>query len=145
LDLGIYQHKLYVEDMMKKIFALMILVSFLTCGVSLAAPTALNDNTVTTDSGWSIWGGVDGADAASDSAVLLGKMSKGVFFVGNVDTAVPLGQGYAIATKHGSGSKQYGTAHDSTAIYFLDVGTTDLGTLSDEDNKAFVDNSWTAM
>jgi hypothetical protein len=132
--------------MMKKIFALTILVAFLTCGVSLAAtPTALTDNTVTGTPGLSIYGGVDAADAASDSAVLLGKMSKGVFFVGNVDTAVPLGQGYAIATKHSSGSKQYGTAHDSTAIYFLDVGTTALGSLSAEDNTAFTANSWTAM
>ena len=130
---------------MKKIFAFTILVSFLSCGVALAAPSALGDNTVTSGDGYSIYGGVNASDAASDSAVLLGKMSKGVYFVGNVAATAPLGIGYAIATKHLSGSKQYGTAHDSTAIYFLDVGTAALGTLSAEDTTAFTANSWTAM
>lgn len=132
---------------MKKIFALTMLVSFLGCGTVLAAPAALGDNTVTAGDGYSIFGGVDAADAATDSAVLIGKMSKGVFFVGNVDADATggMGQGYAIATKHSSGSKQYGTAHDSTAIYFIDVGTAALDTLTDEDTTAFTENSWTAM
>jgi hypothetical protein len=110
----------------------------------LAAPAALGDNEPTAGGGYSIYGGVNAADATGASAVLLGKMSKGVYFVGNVDAATP-GLGYAIATKHISGSKQYGTAHDSTAIYFLDVGTAALGALSAETNAAFTTNSWTAM
>ena len=129
---------------MKKIFLLTSLVLLMACGNALAID-ALADNTPTANDGLSIYGGVDAADAVGAGAVLLGKMSKGVKFVGNVD-AVNDGLGYAIATKHDSGSKQYGTAHDSTSIFFLDVGTAALAALVDkEDATAFTSASWTAM
>jgi len=134
---------------MKKTFLLTVLISFMVCGTALAID-ALADNAVTAGPGRSIYGGVDAADAVSGSAILLGRMSKGVNFVGDVDADDTdgdgaLGSGYAIATKHEIGSKQYGTAHDSTAIFFKDVGDTALGAIGGEDKEIFVTNSWTAM
>jgi hypothetical protein len=129
---------------MKKILALTIVISLFICGTSFAALTALGDDAVTAVAGSSIYGGVDAADAIGAGKVLLGKMSKGVYFVGALDTAVPNGQTYAIATKHGSGSKAYGSASDSTAISFKDTGSAALGTLGDNDSGAFA-AGWTTM
>ena len=130
---------------MKKIFLLTVLICLMVCGNALAID-ALADNTPTDGDGYSIYGGVDAADAVGAGAVLLGKMSKGVYFVGNVDDEDPKGEGYAVATKHLSGTKQYGTAHDSTSIFFLDVGTAPLAALADfESREAFTSASWTAM
>ena len=129
---------------MKKIFALTIVVSLFFCGTSFAALSALADDTPTDGSGYMIYGGVNAADAIGVGKVLLGKMSKGVFFVGALDTTAPNGQTYAIATKHGSGSKAYGTASDSTAIKFQDIGDTALGSLGANDSSAFAD-TWTTM
>jgi hypothetical protein len=67
-----------------------------------------------------------------------------VHFVANLDTAAPNGQTYAISTKHVSGSKAYGSASDSTAIYFQDTGSSALGTLTADTNSAF-GAAWTSM
>jgi hypothetical protein len=129
---------------MKKILALTIVFSLFICGTSFAALTGLADDTVTEVAGSSIYGGVDDDDAIGDGKVLLGKMSKGVFFVGALDTTAPNGQSYAIATKHGSGSKAYGSASDSTAISFKDTGDAVLGTLGENTSAAFA-AGWTTM
>ena len=129
---------------MKKILALMVVMGLFFCGTSFAAITSLANNTVTAESGSSIFGGVDAADAIGAGKVLLGKMSKGVHFVANLDVAAPNGQSYALSTKHVSGSKAYGTASDSTAIYFVDTGDAALGTLGANTNSAF-GASWTSM
>jgi len=129
---------------MKKIFALAVVFSLFFCSTSFATISALGNNTVTAEPGSTIYGGVDAADAIGSGKVLLGKMSKGVHFVANLDSTAPLGQTYALSTKHISGSKAYGTASDSTAIYFKDTGDAALGTLSAEDNGAF-GAAWTSM
>ena len=129
---------------MKKIFTLAVVFSLFFCSTSFADLTALGNNTVTTDPGSTIFGGVDSDDAIGSGKVLLGKMSKGVNFVANLDSTEPLGQTYALSTKHISGSKAYGTASNSTAIYFKDTGDAALGTLSAEDNDAF-GTAWTSM
>lgn len=123
---------------MKKILMLATLFTFVFAGSSFAALTSLAVNTAS-GSGYQIYGGVDAADATSTSAVLLGKMSKGVSFTHNSNAG-----GYAAATKHSSGSKVYGTAHDSTAIYFQDVGTGAIPELSAVGNSSFGD-AWTSM
>jgi hypothetical protein len=48
----------------------------------------------------------------------IGRASKGVLY-GWTTSAT----GYALNTYHEQGTKFYGTAYDSTAIYFTDVGT----------------------
>ncbi|WP_027714749.1 hypothetical protein [Desulfuromonas sp. TF] len=124
---------------MKKISILAVLFVFIACNVSFAAALASGGTTTTT--GLQVFGGVDADDAAGSSSVLLGKMSKGVYFGAAYTTG-----GYACATKHTSGSKAYGTAHDSTAIYFQDIGTAALSTVtpSAASNTAF-GSAWTAM
>lgn len=128
---------------MKKILALALLFTFAACNVSFAAGTALPTNTITTNTGSQIYGGINQADADRDDAVLLGKMSKGVHFRCAFDGTA--GLGYSAATKHNSGSKAYGTAHDSTAIYFQDIGTAGIPSLSAASNQAFDGTAWTTM
>jgi len=121
---------------MKKVLAFTAFIMFVTCGSGFAA--ALGQDTDCT-AGYSIYGGVDAAQAA-DPGVLLGKMSKGVVFRAQYDDG-----GYAAGTKHGSGTKAYGTAHDSTAIYFQEVGQDGtIPSLDAADNTSFESN-WTAM
>lgn len=56
--------------------------------------------------------------ADSPAATTIAKTSKGVMIGVNF-----AGTGYSINTYHQNGTKQFGTAYDSTAIYFKDVGT----------------------
>jgi uncharacterized protein YcnI len=124
---------------MKKIVTLSMLFLMALSGQAFAE--ALADDTATTTDGLQIYGGVDAADAAANTSVLLGKMSKGVNFKHNSATT-----GFAAATKHISGSKTYGTAHNSTAIYFQDVGTGGaIPALSDANNDSFGGGGWTTM
>ena len=51
--------------------------------------------------------------------------------------------GYAIITKHESGTNMYGTAHDSAQIY-RSSATDDFDVPSESDSSAF-DSDWTAM
>lgn len=123
---------------MKKIIVLLVLALFAICGTSFAAE--LGQDTVTSATGLQIYGGVNAADAAGGTSVLLGKMSKGVNFRAQYATS-----GYAIGTKHVSGTKSYGTAHDSTAIYFQDVGQAGaIPSLTAADNTSF-GTAWTSM
>ncbi len=75
----------------------------------------------------------------------------GTFSIGKLSTKVGLGwlndaTGYAIITQHQSGTKAYGTSHDSTAIYVKDV--VKKGTGEDEpgasDTGAFA-TDWKTM
>ena len=124
---------------MKKIAFLIAIMLCATCSSALAAGAALASDAVTSTDGLQIYGGVDATDAARTDGVLLGKMSKGVNFRANYDN-----QGFAAATKHVSGTKAYGTAFNSTAIRFADIGTADIPSLSAADNGAF-GNTWTNM
>ena len=124
---------------MKKVTILIAVLILAASSSAFAVGTALVEDTITGTDGSSIYGGVDAADAARTDGVLLGKMSKGVNFRCNFDIL-----GFAAATKHLSGSKAYGTAHNSTAIRFSDVGTGAIPSLAFPDNGAF-GATWTAM
>ena len=118
---------------MKKIFVLAIVLMFATTVSSFAAPDKAPD---AADAGLSLYGAITGTAAKTDT--LLGKMSNGVYPGWNTNTL-----GYAVTTQHISGSKSYGTAHDSTAIYRNDSAPQ---TPSDPDNESFgAADSWTAM
>jgi hypothetical protein len=68
------------------------------------------------------------------------KTSKGVMIGWNTAAT-----GYSIDTYHTNGTKQYGTAYDSTAVWFKDVGTnaTFTNPSSSVTSEAF--SGWTAM
>jgi len=87
---------------MKKFFALTILLTlFCVPAFALEVVSGVEDNGQT----------VQGSDPAT---IDIGKCSKGVRIAFTYETTA-----YAIQTLHKSGSKYYGTAYDSTAIYSL--------------------------
>lgn len=120
---------------MKKIIALSACVIMLTA--SLASAASLATGGVSGESK-SIYGGISTTDSASTSATLIGKLSKGVKVgVAYADT------GYSLDTKHTSGNTRFGTAHDATAIFKQEIGTTSLAAPSAVGYSAF--STWTAM
>jgi hypothetical protein len=126
-----------LEENMKKIVVLIALVTFAFNGSAFAG--ALASGSVTTTDGLQIFGGSSAAVAAGTTSVLLGKCSKGVKFGATFTTA-----GFAVDTKHNSGSMAYGTAHDSTAIYKTELGVDGvLAAPSAASNTSFA--TWTAM
>ena len=82
--------------------------------------------------------------ATTPAASLIGKTSKGVVICGAYT-----GTGYALSTYHTSGTKQYGTAYDATAIYVKDVGVnaTIIAPTSSNatDAAAFGGAGWSAL
>ncbi|OGR31003.1 MAG: hypothetical protein A2091_06575 [Desulfuromonadales bacterium GWD2_61_12] len=127
---------------MKKILVLSALLIFVTCNLSFAAALgSAGTAAVTSTSGLQIYGGITATDAAGTASVLLGKMSKGVNFGANYTTTA-----YSLMTKHTSGTKAYGTAYNSTAIYFKEIGLTAIvaGDLPSEDQDSF-STGWTSM
>lgn len=81
----------------------------------------------------SIKGGADAATAAAATNALV-RLSTNVIGVVNYtpDAATKTAPGYSIVTKHTSGSKMFGTANDSTNIYWknLAAGTPLTGALA---------------
>ena len=80
--------------------------------------------------------------AATPANQLIAKASKGVKF-GVITNAT--GSAYALMTYHTSGTKLYGTAYDSTKIYYLDVGpdyATSIIPATSITQTAFIDNSF---
>jgi hypothetical protein len=79
--------------------------------------------------------------ATTPASTTIAKLSKGVV-IGSQYT----GTGYAIDTYHLQGTKLYGTAYDSTAIYFKDVGAnaTVVAPTSSVTSEAF-GTGWTSM
>ena len=72
--------------------------------------------------------------------------------ISNLSTNVLIGAeysatGYAIDTYHTSGTKAYGTAYDSTAIYWLElgVGGTLVAPTSSDSTQAFPAGTWQEM
>ena len=125
---------------MNKIISITALLLFVVCNSSFAAPLASGG--VTAGDGQQLYGGVDAAAAAASDG-LIGKLSKGVMASVNYDTTT--GLGYAVLTKHSSGTQIFGTADDSTAIYRQTVGDGALTAVpSAADNTSFA-TSWTEM
>lgn len=125
---------------MKKIVILTALLTMAISGSAFAA--ALATGNVTTAAGMVIRGGASGQAATATNP--LGKMSTGVRLSVAYGTT-----GYALVTKHDTGSKQVGTSNDSTAIYFVvkPAGAlTDVPTLATAGSyvSAFA-TGWTSM
>ena len=120
---------------MKKIMLISVLV--LALGL-MAAPVfadATINHTATTGSIQS------GTNPRCDVA-----LSKNVSFIYDVDVAAAAsGQSYAIGSRHFSGNKAYGTASDTSLIYWTAMTTGDIGTgqIGAADSTAV--NGWTVM
>jgi hypothetical protein len=133
---------------MNKIIVLtMLLLSFAGSAFASAITTnQLIGNAGAGTGGLAVYGGVDAASAALITANPLVRMSTGVQAVVNFVAATHLS--YALITKHVSGSKYFGTANDSTNIYWkqdvkgnLDITKAGAGV----DNSNFTTaGAWTA-
>lgn len=87
--------------------------------------------------------GVKPGETATVNSPVISKTSNGVGLAIKVETN---GTSYAHATQHKQGSKAYGTAKDSNAIYTIDVatvGTPKITTLTATTVTDFT--NWTAM
>lgn len=96
--------------MKKTMIVALVLASTLLAGNAFAAATALSSG------GVSATGGLE-LVATTPAAATIAKMSTNV-----VIGATYSASGYALDTYHLSGTKAYGTAYDSTALYFQDLG-----------------------
>ncbi|TWJ19385.1 hypothetical protein [Geobacter argillaceus] len=121
---------------MKRIISLVALMLIVTSGSAFATAFATGA-TDTNGTGETVYGGVDATTAAGTTAPVLGRLSKGVHF-GAAFSATT----YALTTKHSGGTKMYGTAQNSTAIYSQDA--TAIAAPSTSDANAFA-TGWTAM
>lgn len=131
---------------MKKVLAVtLLLVS--VAGSAFAATTNLSSGDVA-GPGLSIYGGVDNTSAGAAPSPLI-KFSVGVY--GNVNWVAAAHDHYAIGTKHQSGSKVFGTADNTTAIYWRQVATGApsassgmLNSTSVDSTTIFTGGGWTA-
>jgi len=125
---------------MKKSMILLSLISLLAFAGNALAATALGTGESNTNGTGETIYGVAGAGATT-GGVVLGRLSKGVQIGVNYTTA-----GYALTTKHLTGSKRYGTAFDSTAIYNFESASGDAVVAPTAANQsAFAAAGWTAM
>jgi hypothetical protein len=125
------------DTTMKKMIALTALMVIAVCQSASAA--ALGTGTITTAAGQVIRGGAD-ATAAAAATNPMGKMSTGVYLGVAYSTT-----GYAIITKHQTGSKKVGTANDSTAIYFISEPAGVLTTAPSDASVTAFATGWTSM
>lgn len=138
---------------MKKVLALTLLSLSFASSYAFAgqgtAGTVITNNTVTA-AAVSIYGGNTQQNATDAKSPLI-KLSSKVSAVVNweqVNKAQGLSTSYAIGTKHIDGSKIFGTASDSTTIFFkqnasgttLDAAVFGTGLL----NANFITAGWTA-
>ncbi len=100
---------------MKKYFVLFIVMLALTAGSAFAAGSATLNKGANPDTG----GGT--LVAESPAIATISKMSKGVFVTANTTLL-----GYTLFTPHLNGSKAYGSAHDSTALYTQEIDPADI-------------------
>lgn len=99
---------------MKKIITLaLVALSF----SSSAFAAALATHTITTAAGQAVFGGTTAAEATNASNPLV-RFSTGVYGIVNFVANNNLSSSYALFSKHYKGSKIFGTANDSTNIYW---------------------------
>ena len=123
---------------MKKIMIVaLVLAACITAGNAFAA-TCADATAIATQAISTIPGATLCATAPATSSI--SKMSTNVLM-----GATYSGTGYAIDTYHTSGTKAYGTAFDSTALYFSDLGIN--GTLTAPTSSLGEDafGTWTKM
>jgi hypothetical protein len=127
---------------MKKIIALTASILFVATS-ALAYNTQVTAGTNFANAGQSVYGAKGGASGTTTP--LIGKTSAGVGIQMNTSAT-----GYAAETQHKNGTKAFGSAYDSTAIFVKDVssavGTMDtaVGAVTGSDNFTSA-NSWTSM
>ena len=130
---------------MKRIFSALFLV--ISCSGAASAATAFATN-VATLPGTAVYGGTT-STLAGTSVNPIVKLSTGSRAVVNFDTANPLS--YAIIVKHDNGSKGFGSANDSTNMYWTTIPSkTQLtgalaGTASDNANFTGATIAWTSQ
>ena len=134
---------------MKKVLALTLLSLSFASSYAFAA-TEITTGNVPAAAAISIYGGNSLANATAAQYPLI-KLSAKVSAVINWEQAAQaqgLSTGYSIGTKHIDGSKIFGTAWNSTTIYFKQdaSGTALTGTKfgSDTGNANFIVDGWTA-
>ena len=118
---------------MKKILFIVSVIALtipLMVGTSFGATIAASVNTATIQSG--------------SNPICTVSLSKNVSF-GYLPNSGSNAQSYAIQAYHTSGNKAYGSASDTTLIYWItDTTGDDIGTPSASDSSMF-DSSWTTM
>ncbi len=119
---------------MKKIVLILMIVTLCFAANSFAAiniTTAAAAAGVSTNDGEILFGDAGNIDIA--------RASKGVKFGWSTGTL-----GYAIQTYHNSGTKLYGSAYDSTALYQKEVGPgfLEFAEPSDSTSVAFEGDGW---
>jgi hypothetical protein len=123
---------------MKKLAALIAMMGILASATAFAAGDLQTGTTVKDMYGPSITGADTSANAQLANAPLIGRLSKGVHLGVAYDTS-----GYALTTKHLTGTKIYGTAFNSTSIFSKDAAAIDFPRANNA--TAFADGTWTAM
>lgn len=120
---------------MKKI----MLISVLVLSLGLMAGPVFADATINhTDTTGSIQ---SGTNPRCDIA-----LSKNVSFIYDVDVATAAsGQSYAIGSRHFSGNKAYGTASDTTLIFWTSMTTGDISTSEIDASDSSFNDGWTTM
>lgn len=107
---------------MKKVIVLTILSIFALSSVALADITAAASSDIDHTNG----AGGQVAEGAIGSGDNISKLSTGVAIGWQTTTS-----GYAIIASHENGTKAFGTAHDSTALYVNDSDPTTAPTAAD--------------
>ena len=116
---------------MKKLIVLVVIaLSISTSAFAVTATTATGVGTV----------GGEVISGTAPAALDIARASKGVLFGWNTAAT-----GYSINTYHTSGTKIYGTAYDSTALYFSDVGTDATLAYPTDSSADVAFDGWTTM
>ena len=104
----------------------LFVVSFTAVSISpFAAATALTSGSTSS--------GTPGAEIQATDGQTISNLSSNVVLGATYNTAT-----YALNTYHTSGTKAYGTAYDSTSIYFDEIGVgATLSAPSADDSTAF--------
>ncbi|MBE0577371.1 MAG: hypothetical protein IH613_15935 [Desulfuromonadales bacterium] len=117
---------------MKKITVLFVLITFAIVSSAFAGAWTAGEGTTMY--------GISGTTAPTASTgTAIGKLSNNVQAKG---FTVSTTDGYAISTRHDSGSQSYGTAHDSTSIWM--VKSDSLAAMTKTGTGDFV-STWTEL
>jgi len=119
---------------MKKAFALACIMILASAGLAMADVTAAASSAIVDGSR----GGQVGAGAIGTAGNEISHLSTGVGLGWTCDV-----NGYALITQHTNGTKTYGTADDSTAIYTNE--SSPLTAPSASDVSAVSGSGWTSL
>ncbi|MDY0301985.1 MAG: hypothetical protein RBQ99_10420 [Trichlorobacter sp.] len=100
--------------------------------LAIAAPLAFASFSYADDPPEAETGEITDVDFGQAGGQIVGTGSGDDFIIGRLSSGVALGAntaagGYAIITVHKNGTKAFGTAHDSTAIYSANINKADIG------------------